>query len=99
MKDTPIVHTKTGATVPRLIVVSKDEGNLATVFAKTLTGKIIACQFSRKTTVADFKLQIQSKEGLPADDQRLIFKGMLMEDSRALVSYGVTKVKKLSPAY
>ena len=61
------------------------------VVVKTLTGKII--QLPRinfaTTTVAALKMLVQDEEGIPPDQQRLIFAGKQLKDDRTLLSYGV----------
>ena len=56
---------------------------------KTLTGKEIECDYSPDTTVTELKDMIQKKEGIPPDQQRIIFSGKQLEDSRTLKEYGV----------
>merc|ERR1712232_1207049 len=59
------------------------------VFVKTLTGKTISCMTSWDATVQHLKAIIHEKEGIPEDQQRLIFGGLQMEDGRELAECGV----------
>jgi ubiquitin C len=61
------------------------------IFVKTLTGRTITLDVQSSTTVEEVKQTITDREGIPADQQRLVFGGKQLEDARTLADYNVSK--------
>jgi len=59
------------------------------LFVKTLTGKTVSIEVEEGESIEEVKAKISEKEGIPAEQQRLIFGGQQLQDAKTLDDYDV----------
>ena len=60
------------------------------VMIKTLTGATLVLELEPTDYISHVKAIIEDKEGVPQNEQRLIFSGLQLQDYRRLSDYHIT---------
>lgn len=60
-----------------------------TILVETTTGKTITLEAESNNSIEDVKAKIREKEGIPTNEQRLIFNGQVLGNIRSLEYYSI----------
>lgn len=85
------LSSQVSTTTPKTSPKSEVSEDGIQVFVKTLTGKTITLEISPSETIEDVKLRIQDREGVSADQQRLIFAEKQLQSNQLVSEYGIKK--------
>lgn len=90
-----VVPAKEFLSVPRTLygnsIIVKPAGTpYFSIEVRSLTGTILTLDVSKLHTIEEVKSLVQDHEGIPPDQQRMIYKGRQLEDYRLLADYGIT---------
>lgn len=59
------------------------------IFVKMLTGRTLTLDYKPKESVIEFKQRVMDQEGIPIEQQRMIYAGVQLENDKLLSDYNI----------
>jgi hypothetical protein len=66
------------------------------VFVKTLTGKTLTLDVVPNESIESVKAKLEAREGIPADEMRLVFGGKQLDNGKTLEDYNIRRIATYS---
>ena len=90
-KKLPLTNLLVNSGIESGDLIELRKRNSYSIFVKTLTGKTVTLNVESSDTIGLFKIFIYLYEGIPPDQQRLVFGGRQLEDNRTFADYVIHK--------
>ena len=68
-----------------------EAGTAFQIFIKTLTGKSLTLVVRKEDSIKELKEKIQVKQGIPANQQRIVYAEKQLQDDKTLSDYDISK--------